>query len=285
MVVKQQLSQMPPEDRKDLSVFLEKGLTYGCFPYTIFGDKPASFEVYSQAQAQLGKKLWEHYHPLFQIENYILKFQKTGLNGNYFVYLINKKSFVKTIEGHLEQFRAILGPEITPEKLLHTLSQEHVTFEEALNDNQGLKGLLLGFGCTSPFQFQRRAELRDALDEVLVPPNSFSQNALSEQNLRFITRCKNGFYQNYASSDEQCPLSPKLQELCEEFLQIQDKMQLCWPDTEPLALFSLPGFAGDSADPEVQHLFKKYNMTRQEIVKAFASGDFLEVALCKMAQE
>ena len=284
-IVKHQLAQMPNEDRKNLSAFLEKGLTHGCFPYTIFGDKPVSFEVYGLLEAQMGKKLWQQYHQLFQINEFIIKFQKSEIKNNYFVYLINKKNFLATVDEHLDLFKNILGPEVGSERLLHAISQEQVTFEEVLNNNEGLKGLLLGFGGMSSFQFQKRNELSKAICDYLAPPNSFSENAFSEQDLQYITRCKNGFHQIHSSPNEAPELSLKLKKIYEEFVLIQNKMQPCCSNTEPLALFGLPNFVGDNNDPEVQALLNKYANTRREIVQAFENGDFLEVALCKMAQE
>ena len=55
------------------------------------------------------------------------------------------------VKSNLPLFQYILGPEVTPEKLLTKLTDPNESFHNVLNENKTLIGILLGFGTHNHF--------------------------------------------------------------------------------------------------------------------------------------
>ena len=100
-----QLQKMPEDDKELLSLFFEALIRLDTFGYTIFGDKPISWTVYTSnprgnfifpmgAVYYRGGELWNKYLPSFYIKNFVFKLEHTG--DVYEIVLINKNNFLKT---------------------------------------------------------------------------------------------------------------------------------------------------------------------------------------------
>lgn len=159
---------IPKEDREVLSAFFETLIRLEPFGYTIFGDKPISEACYStklkvrnfispiEIIYWRGEQLWQKYSSHLNIKNFLFKFQHT--ENECAIYLINKKSFLKTVEKHIDTFKKILGHDLTSEGLYLKLIDSKNSFGEVLKNDQCLIGILFGYGYKNSAIFKTRHE-------------------------------------------------------------------------------------------------------------------------------
>ena len=297
--VKQQLAQIPPEERETLSLYFETLLAQN-LAYTLFGNKPISGDGYctftgdkSMKEAALnnGKKVWQKYCHLFPSERFALVFHAT--DGFDDVFLINKQAVLDTVNEHLVEFQNVLGPDSSPQKILDGLTKDNVRFEELLHNHEGLIGLLYGFGKENAFLCYRLQVLDASIDKWLNPPYSFLEEKLTKDELEEIAQDPFGYFKA-ASEDPENRLSAKIPaELKALFLIYSSERQMMhgFPDDESglslstLYLFPLPCFGAKLDHPETTALKQNYNKTRVHIMNAYSQGDFLEVTLCKLLEK
>lgn len=81
----------------------------------------------------------------------------------HFVHLlfINKKLFLEVVRENLSLFQYVLGPAVTPEKLLAQLIDPEETFHNVMKDNRVLIGIILGFGTQNSLYASRIENLHD----------------------------------------------------------------------------------------------------------------------------
>lgn len=78
------------------------------------------------------------------------------------ILFINKKLFLDAVQKNLSLFQYVLGPEITPEKLLTKLTDPEETFHGVLKCDKVLIGILLGFGTQNSLYVARVEDLENA---------------------------------------------------------------------------------------------------------------------------
>jgi hypothetical protein len=157
--VRNTLEKIPQEDLeslKKLFVFLD--LKH--FAYTLFGNKPVSLAakfVLTPYQDTLYGfpcerifwkqwEVWEQYKNYFPIKKYLFIKEASVCSTKNFIILINKKEFTKTIQSHLRVFEEILKSPVDPYLILEKLEKGEVTFQESIQNNELLLGILLGYG-------------------------------------------------------------------------------------------------------------------------------------------
>ncbi len=98
---------------------------------------------------------------------------RRGVTGSGFgdkhqeVLFINRKNFLKVVRENITLFQYILGPEVTPEKLLAKLLDPNETLFSVLNTNFALVGIVLGYGTQNGLFYHRK--------DLLEPLSSFYQ--------------------------------------------------------------------------------------------------------------
>lgn len=198
---------IPKEDIDTLENFFAYMVSYECFGYVLFGDKPMSaggFDTHftlqnslsegavKQRRLYLGWKTWEKYASLFPSKKFILRISKNPISPSfYWIVLINKDACLKCIESNLKIFRAILGDSITPQSILDKLETTEDIFGNVLNQNDCLLGILFGYGTHNSIAFQKKIEKykltkaiyskrnkSDKLEIKLVPFNNFNRDLI-----------------------------------------------------------------------------------------------------------
>lgn len=294
--VKEKINKIPQEEQERLSCFFEELIANDCFGYTIFGDKPASLSGYftqttsgglvlrvrNSLFLQDGRKLWGKYGSIFQIKNFIFKFQTNSDQTWNLIYLINKQSFLDAVKKHLHLFQQVLGQQVTAEKLLEEISKEETTVEKVLDYHEGLKGIILGYGSRNSFLFQRRHKVVQAIHTTYpfpyAPPESL--NLLSEKEKVLLFKESKGV-------QESKPIYriTHFMNFFDEYKYLQTVLQSSAQETEPLSFFQLPTFVADHNDSETKELKEKYVRVRKKMAQAYSQGDFLEVTLCAMTEK
>lgn len=253
------LAILSDQERCYLEFFFRKAIVEEPFVYTLFGDKPMTLilftkkdelnalSVYQKNQRYIlsifplvdmnnvrfckGLEVWKKYQHLFPLSNFIfLESRDPSRREIGYLFLINKKAFLKAIESNLEDFKKILGSGITSRCLLREIQNTKDVFKSLKHSNL-LIGILFGYGRHNADLFQKKYE----------------------------------FVKRYPNKRTNCPF--KLQPFNTSGLPLNSLM------------LNLPCFAADWKHPETKQLSQKYHSQRQEVLKQYQSGDFLETTL------
>jgi hypothetical protein len=258
------LSTIPKNDKEAIhSLFAS--LVSDHFAYTLFADKPVSlsgdFTITPMNNILCGFRcgsrfwnrweVWDRYKHKFKLTNYVLIEEHSEISkNNSLVILINKKAFIETIKKHTRLFDNILGKHIQAENLLKEIESKRVSFQSAINNNELLWGILLGYGKHNATLYAERDKflnLKDLKKRTVVP--------LSVEKLNKVDEKINS-------------LNQQLQPFGEEhfFPLISDSVF----------------FVADPEHPETKALEKKYSELRGRISAIYSKGDFLEITLSKL---
>ena len=256
------------------------------FGYTLFGDKPVSLSgdctitPYEVALSGIPtnelfwKKwgipsgglfwrkwsIWKKIEKDLCIKNYFF-IEEPAFNRNDgamgFVFLVNKKAFVETVDQNIETFRDILGQNTTAIKLLEKVEEEK-TFMKHLKNSELLLGILLGYGSHNAQLFVRIKQLRkfiSAKDLILIEIKPLPS-------------------QGFSSIEEE-----------EKFLN--QKLQPFSRHVNHIPWMILPvQFAADLDHIETKLLQKKYARLRNEISRRCAEkNNFLELIISQLTAD
>lgn len=154
-------SLIPLEDRQKLEILFQRMLTGDYFAATLFGNKPVTFQEFHDDPWKLssyamvnpynhffldeGWNTWIKYQKSFPSQRFI--FTKIPSKGGYeFLILINKIAFKKVFQENRDLFAEALGDQVTAEQIFQDFESQQKTFEQIVNDHEGLVGLILGYG-------------------------------------------------------------------------------------------------------------------------------------------
>jgi len=260
---------LSPEEYYSLEYLFRWLVLKDHFAFSIFGDKPLSvsdFYTFDNSKCfhshdlgnhnlylRNGCKIWEKYKNCFPMKNHLILVEPE-VDCNVGITVVNKKYFLNMFNKHREEFRKILGQDVTGEKLLSHLEAGNNLVEEVLHSNRYLLGILLGFGSKNAQLYQREEELHE------LQQNFWHKVAI------------------YRTAFERT--DPAIEQELEE---IEKKFQVFEDPVKTRFLFSqLPLFGADLDDPETKELKKKYLRQRKEITKIYGNGKFLETTLHKL---
>jgi hypothetical protein len=179
-------SSIPNKDQLKIKELFNELFKYEEFAYSLFGDKPMSFSdsllnEYSANQlleflslkdycqdalenfvepSEIFKKRWEtwkRYRNQFKLKKYLLLDKKRG--DQVRIFLINIEAFKQVVNQNINLFKKNINPSISAESLLTQFEYENTDVFDILHHNEGLLGILLGFGKHNAMLFQQREEL------------------------------------------------------------------------------------------------------------------------------
>lgn len=174
LIVHEKLKVLSPQEKQDLTYFINWAISSDPYPYTLTGYKPMSITnvlVEDVADASLheretlknpnhqklkrGYLVWEKYQSYFPRKKYLLINYPFLRKGKKEVALICSKACVAVIQEHLEDFRGILGKPYTSEEVFGILTHpEHADFHKII-DRTCLVGILLGFGRNNAYLYEQ----------------------------------------------------------------------------------------------------------------------------------
>lgn len=270
------LKQIPVEDRYELESLFRTLVTEDSFGYVLFGDKPIAFASYianvnwgsyrklggmkcffsslrpSNLHIQNGLQKWKKYQHLFPSKKYILKVyhEKSEIDWP-FIILINRQTFIDKVANHLEDFRAVLGPDVSPEGVLKKAIESDSFFCDVLKMREGLFGTLLGYGRNNSQLFERKFNILGMHHDLY-----FSFNAPNP-------RPSSGF----ATTEEELNhLTQKLK-----------RLDVSYPT--PFTFIIPISFMVDRNDPETKIINHQLKKTQKKITALYREGPFLETTL------
>lgn len=165
LTIREKLKILSPQEKKDLTFFIDQVISFDQYPYTLVGYKPMSIsnviiedtedlltfcrEAFKTARHQTLKRgylVWKKYQSLFSRNKHILIDYPFLGKGRREIALICPKVCMATIQEHLADFREILGKPCTSEEVFSILTHpEHRDFYTII-DHTRLVGILFGFG-------------------------------------------------------------------------------------------------------------------------------------------
>lgn len=154
-------------------VFEETGAAYvleGVKPLCVLGissgdELGAGFDCHQMSVVlREGMDVWNNkIDPLQKKTNYMIHSYNNPdakFAEHQHVLFINKKLFLETVEKNLSLFQYVLGPSVTPEKVLEQITSKDSSFSEALGDhNNVLVGIILGYGTKNAITVSRMEEI------------------------------------------------------------------------------------------------------------------------------
>lgn len=174
LTVREKLKILNPQEKEDLSFFIDQVICFDQYPYTLVGYKPMSIsnviiedtedlstpqrDAFNKPRHQMlrrGYLVWEKYQSLFPRKNQILINYSFLGKGRKEIALICPELCINTIAKHLDDFREILKKPCTTEEVFWILTHpEHSDFY-TIADHTRLVGILLGFGRNNACLYER----------------------------------------------------------------------------------------------------------------------------------
>ena len=253
--IREKLRILTPQEKKDLSVFIDEAILFNQYPYTLVGYKPMSVfnflldsedldvnlrKVYKKPWHQTmkhGYQVWKKYGSLFTQKKVILTdYYWDKVEGIKEISLIRLDLCSSKIEEHLADFCEVLGRSCESSEVLEILTHpERAEFHQILSRDR-LLGILLGFGRNNAYLYEEYLPQRSLM---LEDPQSASKDPL-------------------ASFTNEWPF---------------------WPRK-----WRLPGFACNPTTKETKQLKKHYQEARRIICWTYFGRDDLEVTLALLTQ-
>ncbi len=266
------IHEIPSSDRWAIESFFRIFLLKDAGAYTLFWDKPVTFDSYFDSspdemtssshryclenkQMREGWETWEKHQHLFPSNRFLLKARRLD-NEKVEIILINKPNFIKMINKNLSAFQAVIGEKISASELLKRYERGNLPLFDLLKRHHGLLGILLGFGKRNAWLFQNRDRILDNFQQF-----TLKINPLPSPGFKTLEE-ERSYYQNTltgAFTEDNC-------RKCYKFLY-------------------LPGFVVDPDSPETQELREKYVRQREQIHDIYSHGDFLETTLKRFCQD
>jgi hypothetical protein len=261
------------QEKKQIESFFKVLVYQNHFGYTLFSDKPVSIAGYfiqepfenliwahwDRSNLRHLWKVWEKYQKKLTLKEYVLINEPdVDMEGIQVISLINKKAFLAKVEEHIDLFQSILGKNITPELLLEKVSAPHASLFRLLRCNEGLYGILLGFGKNNAFAFKRNFELKKLVDPIY-----------RDSGIRFSLSFPKPPYEFSSFHEEYENLETKL---------------VPFHGRNKLSPFLFPYMLVLENDDETVHLEKKYHEDHRKIMQAYSNGDFLEITLKQLCR-
>jgi hypothetical protein len=260
------LSQMSQEDRYYLSVFLCTILFYDDFSYLLFGSKPIAYASFdkpvsfrfsygrvfeSDLELSRGFNVFEKNKHLFLSDNIAVRFYED--NELLEILMINKKNLLKMLEVHINDFKLVLGPEVSIESLYAKITAQE-NLAQVVNNHDALFGILLGYGRNNAWLFHRKSTIFRELN-TFNPPKK--RKAFLEKEWAKVAQ-KMTFFSEESCGEKYTLKTPRL---------------------------PLLHFMADPSSLETKQLKAQYRKEREEMKKLFAKQGWLEATLQKLMSE
>ena len=182
-------STIPVEEQLEIKELFRYLFREQLFAFSVYSDKPISFSssLNNSSGEQLLKfmslkdycqdifenfvlpievlkkrwDIWKKYKDRFHFKKYLLIEKR--ISDQTLIFIINKEFFKKTVDKHICLFRKAIKEDVTAEELLSQFLDLNTEVFDILHNNEGLLGVLLGFGVHNSMLFQQREEVKDYL--------------------------------------------------------------------------------------------------------------------------
>lgn len=263
------LKSIEKNDRQQLTILFEDFIYKNHFGLVLIGEKPIAIAGYfnstplwNMLYGRGGRRVnftecWkgvEKYKSVFSSEDFLILRENESDNGDIqLVTLINKRLFLKTIHENIDLFQKTLGVSFDPLVFLESISQSKASLFEALRRDEGLYGILLGYGRENALAFKRKLLLAKLFD-------SYYKQKDGDFSLIYLTPSE-----KFSSLEEEY-------EWYEKNLVPLDFQSKLTPITPAV-------FMAFKNSEETKFLKEKYRKAQKKLVDVYANKDILEVVV------
>jgi hypothetical protein len=200
LAIRQKLKVLSPQEKQDLSFFIDQIISFDQYPYTLVDYKPMSIcnialedtedvsdfsrEALKRSKYQILKRgylVWEKYQSLFPRKKHILIDYPFLEKGKKEIALIYSKLCMSTIHKYLDDFQKILEKRYTSEEVFWILTHpEHNDFYIII-DNVHLVGILLGFGRNNAYLYEQHLGTSSRSDTKNQQPKRYPVHLFSNE--------------------------------------------------------------------------------------------------------
>lgn len=246
------------QEKEHVSHIMHHLFKFDHFSYTLFSDKPISFECFWLQPIKDAKKyctllsyqrplniletswnLWQSRFSDFQFKNYLFFEKRTS--EMLTIILINKNAFSKAFLLNQNLFKDLFGKDITEQKLLDRIQSSEFSLYGALNNNEEVLGIFLGFGNCNAKLYRQRS---DFSNNYLLNPE-FKKNRISRINQK-LKSASNSFHYIY--------VVPSI------------------------------GFSVDHSQSETHQLLKKYSQSQRKASKLLRDSQWIDVIISRLME-
>lgn len=210
------LATLSPQEREYLKNFFKVSVFTDEFGYTIFADKPMSFQtvdmvsdsksvegfdytdiehIFRFYRMREGWEVWLKYSSLFPLAGFSIIHYPFPLDPEKFieVAIINHKYFLNTVNENLVDFQTVLGEKLSAQEILNKYIKGNGEIFTRIRNHEGLFGTLLGFGRNNAWEYMKRSggqtldsflDEGELLDTLHIPPPLFKAIGDSEETNR-----------------------------------------------------------------------------------------------------
>ena len=168
--LQKKLSYLPENERLILEHFFQILIESDGLGYTLFGSKTVCLSAYftfvplgnmirgcNSNVIKKGWYVWKKYEHYFPHPHYLI-FEETEIVDQteiHSIYIINKVRLLDTLKKHHQLFAQELSVDFEPNFFLSEIEKRQ-SLLEALNQHEGLLGVLLGYGAESSMHYHDR---------------------------------------------------------------------------------------------------------------------------------
>lgn len=254
------------------------------FGYTIFGNKPMSFDRYYLDNSSYNplvnadpmlRSLWK-----FWEENYVSPQKNFCINRVQYIeenipyeefYIINKEKCLNIIKEHSSNFKVYFANTLSPDEILEKICDQgpHII------KNHQLLGLLLGFGKNNTRKFQQRHDYFNQLTAYIWLQSRERISKLENyDHIDIFYLYKHSIFKPQENWDD---IFKKYKHLDSRLVPLNSTISY----SKFLAI-PLPCFVVDKADKETIILLRNYLNTGVKIKGVYYDNNFLDLILEKL---
>ncbi len=287
------LQKLSPTERKFLSCLCKELLFTSTFGYTLFGNKPLS------CTSDGSLSVLDHRFFFLKFALPLLSKYEKNLNSQKFlvlleenqempwIYLVNKRDFLRVVRENLTIFQEVLRTDITPEGLLRDIEEKKCTLGSAIQRNHALFGILFGFGTHNALAFDRRSQFENFIHNQGFPPwKDPSQQNLVDMNEVFLLNDnrKDKNRRTMTVTPQGRAFSSDIQTLEQRYAELDKQLGPAGGVCRHCRLASsimLPCFSGDPENEETVQLVNEYQAVQAQLTQLLNDEKILEKVLEK----
>ncbi len=126
-----------------------------------------------------GWHCWKNNEYLFQHPNFIFLEEEFSFGDEtvFHIFIVNKKTLSASLHKNIECFKALLGPDFSPQNFILSIEKAGV-LRPLINNDEALLGLILGYGTESPTAYKKQNAQIDKKDDWSLPKRTENYTGL-----------------------------------------------------------------------------------------------------------
>jgi|GEM_PF-1875834 len=193
--------QLTVDEQSALKTFFSTFLFEEGGAYTLFGEKPITFDVITDAKEMgiddkpcVTDENWRQVKGRFKTPLYLLIERPSPLTEGRAVFLINIAATTLILKKHYWDFKSFVG-DFDPFQIVFEIENEQSIFWKSVLSNEYLLGILLGFGESNAWLFQHcknvegEGKIQEFASTLFQKTPSSNAAAKTKEDILFLLPC------------------------------------------------------------------------------------------------